>query len=77
MPAELMIFLGLHEQNNLGFNSFELLHRASQVNLKEGDARISIEENNLKVQGDITKIFYSISVEFTKFKSLTGASRQQ
>jgi hypothetical protein len=67
MPAELCIFLGLHEQNNLGFNSFDLLHRASHMNLREGDPRISIEENNLKVHGDVTKVFYHISVEFTKF----------
>lgn len=74
MPAELCIFLGLHEQTNLGFNSFELVHSASHMNLKEGDPRVSIEENTMKVQGDVTKNFYSISVEFTKFKQLKGAT---
>ena len=45
MPAELLLFLGVQEQEGLGFNSLELLRNMSQINLTEGDPKIAIDNN--------------------------------
>ena len=43
LPTELLHFLGVQEQKALGFNSLELLHNISQINLKDGNPQIGIK----------------------------------
>lgn len=77
MPAELLLFLGVHEQEGLGFNTLELIRNISQINLTEGDPKIVIGNNTHKVIEGVPKVYYQVDLNFTCYPGLIGESSDQ
>ena len=77
MPAELLLFLGVHEQEGLGFNTLELIRKISQINLIEGDPKIVIGNNTHKVIEGVPKVYYQVDLKYTCYPGLVGESSDQ
>jgi hypothetical protein len=62
MPAELLLFLGLQEQKDLGFDDFNLIRTTSLMNLVQGNARFEIRSHKEKVTVlGKTDVYYNIN----------------
>ena len=63
MPAELLLFLGLQDQTNLGFNDFNLIRKTSLMDLVHGNPKFEIRSHKEKVTVlGKTDMYYNILV---------------
>jgi hypothetical protein len=66
-----MVFLGLHEQQALGFSSTTQLQRLSSINLiKQGSLpEILVPESKIQFFNDEPKTTYTLVLRYHPFKS--------
>jgi hypothetical protein len=66
MPTHLLIFLGLHEQSQLGFQSIQHIQKLSSINLlpSEGLPEVTVPESRIQFINDLPKTTYILVARF-------------
>ena len=75
-PLVLLKFLGLHEQQDIGFNLPDQLHRISDINLSiSGQPKVKIPSNSLNVYDGEPKVFYKVDLSYYKWPSVSSTPK--
>ena len=70
-PAPLLMFLNMHEQANIGFDSSESLKAIAYINLR-GQPKVRIISNKITFIQYKPKVFFKLELQFKSHSCLPG-----